>query len=74
MNSTRKTTFLRDGLDSGSIICDWHYDGLEILHQFGKKRLKLKASKFSGVIPTFVEGTGEELVEGTFLGTPPHPE
>ena len=38
------------------------------------KRLKLKASKFSGVIPTFVEGTGEELVEGTFLGTPPHPE
>ena len=37
MDSTRKTTFLRDGLDSGSIICDWHYDGLEILHQFGKK-------------------------------------
>ena len=33
----KKTTFLRDGLDSGSIICDWHYDGLEILHKFGKK-------------------------------------
>ena len=32
--------------------------------------LKLKVRKFLGLIPTFVEFTGEKLVGGTFLPTP----
>ena len=35
------------------------------------KGLKLKAGKFWGLIPTFVEVTGEKLVGGLFL---PHPQ
>ena len=41
------------------------------------KGLKLKVRKFWGLIPTFVEFTGEKLVGGTFLlpspPTPPPP-
>ena len=37
------------------------------------KGLKLKAWKFWGLIPTFVEVRGEKLVEGTFLHPPPTP-
>ena len=36
------------------------------------KGLKLNARKFWGLIPTFVEVTGEKLVWG-FFGPPPHP-
>ena len=42
----------------------------EILQQV-PKGLKLKVRKFLGLIPTFIEITGEKLVGGTFL--PPHP-
>ena len=41
------------------------------------KRIKLKVRKFLGLIPTFVEITGEKLVGGGLFGhTPPvlHPE
>ena len=40
------------------------------------KGLKLKVRKFWGLIPTFVEVTGEKLVGGAFLPPPPppHPE
>ena len=34
------------------------------------KELKLKVRKFWGLIPTFVEVTGEKLVGGRFLLTP----
>ena len=34
------------------------------------KGLKLKARKFWGVFPTFVEVTGEKLVGGAFLALP----
>ena len=37
------------------------------------KGLKLKVRKLWSLTPTFVEVTGEKLVEGLF-GTPPHPE
>ena len=37
--------------------------GLEILHKCGK-RVETKSEKFWGVIPTFVEMTGEKLVGG----------
>ena len=42
-----------------------------------QKRLKLKVRKFWGLIPTFVEVTGEKLVGGSFWSPPPpspHPE
>ena len=52
------------------------------LYQFGKrvktintsvvKGLKLKVRKFSGLILTFVEVTGEKLVGGPFCPTHPH--
>ena len=52
------------------------------LYQFGKsvktintsmvKALKLKVRKFSGLILTFVEVTGEKLVGGPFCPTHPH--
>ena len=35
------------------------------------KELKLKVRKFSGLIPTFVEVTGEKLVGGLLLPRPP---
>ena len=39
------------------------------------KGLKIKARKFWGLIPTFVEDTGEKLLEGgPFCAPPPHPE
>ena len=34
------------------------------------KRLKLKVRNFGGLIPTFVEVTGEKLVGGDLLGGP----
>ena len=34
------------------------------------KGLKLKVRKFWGLIPTFVEATGEKLLEGPFCPTP----
>ena len=37
------------------------------------KGLKLKVRKLWSLTPTFVEVTGEKLVEGLF-GTPAHPE
>ena len=37
------------------------------------KRLKLKVRKFWGLVPTFVEVTGEELIRGAFLPPPPLP-
>ena len=36
------------------------------------KGLKLKIGKFWGLVPSFVEVTGEKLVEGAFFST--HPE
>ena len=41
----------------------WNRYGLEILHKCGK-RVETKSEKFWGVIPTFVEITGEKLVGG----------
>ena len=38
-----------------------------------QKRLKLKVRKFWGLIPTFVEVTGEKLVGGSFWSPPPLP-
>ena len=40
------------------------------------KRLKLKVRKFWGLIPMFVEGTGEKLLRrgGGLFALPPHPE
>ena len=40
------------------------------------KGFKLKVRKFYGLVPTFVEVTGEKLVgrEGLFALPPPHPE
>ena len=38
------------------------------------KELKLKVRKFSGLIPTFVEVTGEKLVGGLFASPSPYPE
>ena len=35
------------------------------------KGLKLKVRKFWGLIPTFVEVTGEKLVAGALFGPPP---
>ena len=37
------------------------------------KGLKLKVRKFWGLIPTFVEVTGEKLVGGSFCPSPPFP-
>ena len=36
------------------------------------KGLKLKVTKFLGLIPTFVKVTGENLVGGSFCPSPPH--
>ena len=38
------------------------------------KGLKLKFSKFCGLVPTFVEVTGEKMVGAVFLAPLPHPE
>ena len=35
------------------------------------KGLKLKVRNFYGLVPTFVEVTGEKLVGGAFLSPPP---
>ena len=40
--------------------------GLEILHQCNK-RVKAKSQKIWGLIPTFVEVTGEKLVGEAFF-------
>ena len=37
------------------------------------KELKLKVIKFWGLIPTYVEVTGEKLVKGAFCSPPPYP-
>ena len=41
--------------------CEQFKCGLKILHLYGKKVLKLYVMKFSGLILTFVEVTGEKL-------------
>ena len=65
---TRKTAFfLRSGLGSGSMIWDWHLGTHLKFYTSLLKGLKLKVGKFWGLIPTFVEVTGEKLAEGTFL-------
>ena len=38
------------------------------------KGLKLKVRKFWGLILTFVDVTGEKLVDGVFLPSTSHPE
>ena len=38
------------------------------------KRLKLKVGKFWGLVPTFLEVTGEKLVGGKAFLPTPHPE
>ena len=43
---------------------------LKFENQYGK-RVKIKSMKVLGLIPTFVEVTGEKLVGGTFLPPPP---
>ena len=53
--------FLRGGLGSKSIIWDWH-NGLGLVLKFYisvAKGLELKVRKFWGLIPMFVEVTGE---------------
>ena len=45
---------------------------LEILHQCAKG-LQLTVRKIWGLIPTFVEGTGEKLVGEAFFPPPPPP-
>ena len=62
---TRKTTFLRGGLCSVSIIWDWHkVSPWNFTPEW--QRLKLKVRKFCGLSPTFVEVTGEKFVGGLF--------
>ena len=71
---TRKTAFFEG--------CSWFkFNNLELV--LGKslqfytsmvKRLKLKVRKFWGLIPTFVEVTGEKLVEWALLPPSPYPE
>ena len=39
-----------------------------------KKGLKLKVSETYGLIPTFVEVTGEKLIGGPYIHLPPYPE
>ena len=62
---TRKTAFLRGGLGSSSIIRLGLGTNLKLYTSVGKG-LKLKVRKFLGLIPTFVEVTGEKLVGGAF--------
>ena len=70
---TRKKAFLRGGLGSVSIIWDWHKAPNLKFYTSLLKGLKLKVRKFWGLIPTFVEVTGEKLVGGFFVPAP-HPE
>ena len=66
---TRKTAFfLRGGLGSGSMIWDWHLGAHLKFYTSLLKGLKLKVGKFWGLIPMFVEVTGEKLKSLT------HPE
>ena len=70
---TRKTAFF-----DGWSWFKFNYSGLALvkdlkLHTSVARGLKLKVRKFLGLIPTFVEVTGEKLVLGTFL-PPPHTE
>ena len=39
-----------------------------------EKVLKLKVRQFWGLIPTFVEDTGEKTGRGGLFAPPPHPE
>ena len=39
-----------------------------------KKGLKLKVSEIYGLIPTFVEVTGEKLIGGPYIHLPPYPK
>ena len=67
-NLTRKTTFLRGGL-----VC-FKFNNLRLapganlkFYTSVAKDLKLKFKKFWGLIPTFLEVTGEKLVWGQWL-------
>ena len=68
-----KATFLRGGLGSSSIILGLALGMNLKFYTSEAKELKLKARKFWGQIPTFVEVTGKKLVGGLFA-PPPHPE
>ena len=46
---------------------------LQILHQCGKRVIKVKSEKFWGHIPTFVNVIGEKLVGEPFW-SPHHPD
>ena len=69
---TRKTTFLRGGLGSSSIIWGCHWVQTWNFTPVWKKGSKLKVRMFWGLIPPFVEVTVEKLVGGLFchLATP----
>ena len=56
----QKTNFLRDAFGSSSIIWNLNF------YPSVEKYLKLKFRKFRGLIPTFVEATGEKLIGGFF--------
>ena len=63
---TRKTTFFE-----GWSWFKFNYLGLTLgmileFHASVEKGLKLKVRKFWGLLPTFVEVTGEKLVGGLF--------
>ena len=66
---SRKTTFLRDGLDSSSIICDTDTrHNLEVLHQCGK-RVKNKCQKVLGA--NFYVCRNDRRKTGRSLFAPP---
>ena len=65
MDLTKKPPFSRGDLVQVQYFgTDTKYD-LEIFHHFGK-RVKNKGRKFCGLIPKFVEVTGEKVVWGAF--------
>ena len=67
---TKETTFLRGGLGSSSITWDLTLGTNLKFYTSVAKRFKLKVKKFWGLIPKFVEITGEKLVEGVLFGSP----
>ena len=56
--------FFKVALGSSSIIWDWHLDMDLKFYTSVVKGSKLKIRKFWGLIPTFVEVTGENGVTG----------
>ena len=76
MDLTRKTAFFE-----GWSWFKFHNLGLAVgtnlkFYTSLLKGVKLKARKFWGLIPTFIEVTGEKLVGGGLFAPPPpaHPE